>query len=100
MKIYPETEPFTHLAKVPFGVKQYNSLAGYVDYKQYWKMGTGSLSVANVPVPHFPPTRIKRPCVLKRLIEADGGGMVWIDHLFRCNLAHGVTSCPRWSAEW
>ena len=23
MQIYPEAEPFTHLAKVPFGVKQY-----------------------------------------------------------------------------
>ena len=24
MRIYPEAEPFTHLAKVPFGVKQYS----------------------------------------------------------------------------
>lgn len=24
MQIYPEAEPFTHLAKVPFGVKQYS----------------------------------------------------------------------------
>lgn len=25
MQIYPEAEPFTHLAKVPFGVKQYTA---------------------------------------------------------------------------
>ena len=35
------------------------SLAGHVEHKQFWKMVIGSLSVANVPVPHFPPTRMK-----------------------------------------
>ena len=29
MQIYPEAEPFTHLAKVPFGVKQYNIHLGF-----------------------------------------------------------------------
>ena len=43
---------------------------------------------------------VKIAGVLKRLIETDGGGRVWIDLWFRCNLAHGVSSCPRWAAEW
>ena len=37
---------------------------------------------------------IKLAGILKRLLEADGGGWVWIDWLFRCNLVHGVSSCP------
>ncbi len=32
---------------------------------------------------------IKLTGILKRLLEADGGGWVWIDWLFRCNLVHG-----------
>lgn len=30
MQIYPEAEPFTHLAKVPFGVKQYSENLGFL----------------------------------------------------------------------
>lgn len=30
MQIYPEAEPFTHLAKVPFGVKQYRDFVDEV----------------------------------------------------------------------
>jgi hypothetical protein len=37
---------------------------------------------------------IKLAGILKRLLEADAGGWVWIDWLFRCILNHGVPSCP------
>jgi hypothetical protein len=37
---------------------------------------------------------IKLAGILKLLLEDDGGGWVWIDWLFRCNLVHGVSSCP------
>ena len=30
MQIYPEAEPFTHLAKVPFGVKQYSFSSSFL----------------------------------------------------------------------
>ena len=36
MQIYPEAEPFTHLAKVPFGVKQYTSIIALAN-NQRWQ---------------------------------------------------------------
>jgi len=47
MQIYPEAEPFTHLAKVPFGVKQYRTIASIALQTQRPKALTARFNTQN-----------------------------------------------------
>jgi hypothetical protein len=62
------------------------SVEELLDFQVDCLLDHGSGGLANVGV--------KLAGILKRLLEADGGGWVWIEWLFRCNLVHGVSSCP------